>query len=571
MAEITRRQVLRGSGALAAGLALASCTDTASSPPAGPASSGRTSFSTSQHPTTLGPPSKQPNIVLIVADDIGYTDLGCFGGEIPTPNLDRLAAGGRRFTQMLTNPMCCPSRASLLTGLYPTQAGVGYYTSDFGSPGYVGHLNDSCVTTAQVLKNAGYQTAISGKWHVSGWHTPPAEPPARGFDQSFCEIGGNGYFTTKRFLNGANIGVSPDPNFYMTNAITGFACRQISEFAKNPDPFFLYTAYTAPHFPLQAPADDIAPFHGSYREGWDAMRTARYQRAIDLGIVDPRWPLAPRADGVIAWSETKGKDWQSARMEVYAAQVQVMDRGVGQILDTLEQLGILEETVVMFLGDNGASAEVVLPGSHHSAALTRTGKPMRVGNDPSIFPGASDTFCSYGKPWGSACATPFRRYKLWVEEGGICTPFIASWPGTLAAGGIDPRPLHLMDVMPTFVDLADARYPASYQGNPVHPIEGTSFVDALSGSPEPGPAASDRWLFWEFTGHRAARHGRYKIVSDRVDGPWQLYDMVADRTESADLAAQHADIVTAMDRAWRAWKQRVGVVTWNDRTGYRPR
>jgi arylsulfatase A-like enzyme len=571
MPEITRRRVLQGSGALAAGLALAGCTDAAPSPPVGPTSPGSTSPRTSGGTSTLAPPKRRPNIVLIVADDIGYTDLGCFGGEIPTPNLDRLASGGRRFTQMLTNPMCCPSRASLLTGLYPTQAGVGYYTSDFGSPGYQGHLDDSCVTTAQVLKSAGYQTAISGKWHVSGWHTPPAEPPARGFDQSFCEIGGNGYFTTERFLNGKNIGISPDPDFYMTNAITGFACRQISEFAKNPEPFFLYTAYTAPHYPLQAPAADITPFHGRYREGWDAVRAARYQRAGDLGIIDPQWTLAPRADDVIPWDETKGQDWQSARMEVYAAQVHIMDRGVGRILDTLEQQGILDETVVLFLGDNGASAEAILPSSHHGAALTRNGKPMRAGNDPSIFPGGSDTFCSYGKPWGSVSATPFRRYKLWVEEGGICTPCIASWPGTLAAGGIDPRPLHVMDLMPTFVDLTDARYPASYRGIEIQPMEGESFADALSGSSEPGPAASDRWLFWEFTGHRAARHGRYKIVSDEVNGTWGLFDMVADRTEAVDLAAQHPDVVAAMELAWQRWKDRVGVVTWNDQTGYRPR
>ncbi|MDP9317988.1 MAG: arylsulfatase [Actinomycetota bacterium] len=564
MSEISRRRVLQGSGVATAGLALASCTGSSSTPP-----SRSTSTPSSSYPSKPSGRSGQPNIVLIVADDIGYTDLGCFGGEIPTPNLDRLAAGGRRFTQMLTNPMCCPSRASLLTGLYPTQAGVGYYTRDYGSPGYVGHLNDNCVTIAQVLKAAGYQTAISGKWHVSGWHTPPAEPPARGFDQSFCEIGGNGYFTTKRFLNGMDIGVSPKPDFYMTNAITEFARQQITAFAKSPDPFFVYTAYTAPHFPLQAPADDIAPFHGTYRQGWDAVRAARYERAGRLGIIDPAWRLAPRADGVAPWADTRGKDWQAARMEVYAAQVHVMDRGIGQILDTLEQLEILDETVVLFLGDNGASAEVILPGSRHGAAPTRNGRPMRAGNDPSIFPGGSDTFCSYGKPWGSASATPFRRYKLWVEEGGLCTPFIASWPGTLDAGGIDARPLHLMDVMPTFVDLAGAHYPATYQGRPVHPMQGESFAPALSEASGAHPGNRDRWLFWEFAGHRAARHGRYKIVSDEPSGPWQLYDMVDDRTETFDLAAQHTDVVSEMDGAWQAWKQRVGVVPWDPRTGYR--
>lgn len=566
MSGISRRRVLQGSGAVAAGMAIASCSGSTSSPPP---RSPSAPFST--YPSGSGNPPRKPNIVLIVADDIGYTDLGCFGGEIPTPNLDRLAAGGRTFTHMLTNPMCCPSRASLLTGLYPTQTGVGYYTRDYGSPGYTGNLGDRCVTVAEVLKGAGYRTAISGKWHVSTWHTPSAEPPARGFDESFCEIGGNGYFTTERFLNGEDIGVSPDPDFYMTSAITASARAQITLFAKGPDPFFVYTAYTAPHFPLQAPAEDIAAFHGSYRQGWDAVREARFARAGQLGIIDPAWRLTPRPDGVIAWEDIKGRDWQSARMEVYAAQVHLLDRGVGKILDTLEQLGILEETVVMFLGDNGASAEAIQPTSHHGDAPTRNGRPMRVGNDPSIFPGGSDTFSSYGKPWGSVSATPFRRYKLWLEEGGIATPFIASWPGTLDAGGLDTRTLHLMDVMPTCVDLGEAAYPSSYRGSPVHPMEGESFMRALTGGPGADEWNHERQLFWEFAGHRAARRGRYKIVSDEVSGAWQLHDMVDDRTETVDLASRLPGVVDELSADWLTWRQRVGVVTWDERTGYEAR
>lgn len=504
---------------------------------------------------------------MIVSDDVGYSDLGCFGGEIPTPNLDRLAAGGRRFTQLLTNPMCCPSRASLLTGLYPTQAGVGYYTRDYGSPGYVGHLNDSCVTLAEVLKGAGYQTAIAGKWHVSNWRTPAAEPPARGFDRSFCEVGGNGYFTTERFLDGKLIGVSPNPDFYMTDAITAFAQNQIESYAPSAEPFFIYTAYTAPHFPLQAPAADIAMFHGAYRSGWDELRASRYARAKQLGIIDPAWQLAPRADGVKPWIDVHGKDWQAARMEVYAAQVHIMDRGVGVLLDTLERLGVIDDTLVLFFGDNGASAETILPGSHANAA-TRSGKRIRTGNDPTIFPGSGDTFCSYGKPWGSAGATPFERYKLWVEEGGISTPMIASWPATLAAGGIDHRPLHLMDFMPTLVDLAEASYPATYRGNPVHPVQGQSFANVLSQAPDAAGYDHQRWLFWEFAGHRAVRYGSWKIVDDGSSGQWRLYDMVSDRTENHDLAGQHVGLVAQMSAAWGDWRDRVGVVPWNPRTAY---
>jgi arylsulfatase A-like enzyme len=553
--EISRRRLLQGTGALAAGLALGGCTD---SPSPSPPPTGSTGPSTPL-------PHLRPNIVMIVADDIGYSDLGCFGGEIPTPNLDRLAQRGQRFPQLLTNPMCCPSRAALLTGLYPTQAGLGYYTHDYGSPGYVGHLTDNCVTLAQVLQSVGYRTAVSGKWHVSDWDTPSAEPPARGFDQSFCEVGGNGYFTTKRFLDGKQIGVSSDPNFYMTNAITGYARNRILEFSEGPDPFFLYVTYTAPHFPLQAPDADIEPFHGAYADGWDVMRANRYAEAKRLGIIDPRWSLPPRAEGVQSWEESVAKNWQSARMEVYAAQVHVMDRTIGVLLDTLEQQGILDDTLVLFMGDNGASAEEIHPHSR-TEVPTRNGKPMRSGNTPEIFPGASDTFTSYGKPWGSACATPFRRYKLWVEEGGICTPFIASWPGRMQAGGIDHRPLHLMDFMPTLVQLTGATYPSTFQGNPITPMQGTSFASVLLGRET--PEDQDRWLFWEFQGHRAARHGRWKIVNDHTSGPWRLYDMEADRTESTDLSAQNSDLVATMSSGWQSWKERVGVVTWDPVRGY---
>lgn len=554
MSQITRRRLLQGSGAVAAGLALEACTGTASNVGSGP---------------TGAPGSgKRPNILMIVSDDIGYSDLGCFGGEIPTPNLDRLAQGGRRFTQLLTNPMCCPSRAALLTGLYPTQAGVGYYTNDEGTPGYQGHLNANCATLAEVLGAAGYATAISGKWHVSNWRTPSAEPPQRGFDQSFCEIGGNGFFTTERFLNGRKIGVSPNPDFYMTDAITSFAKRQIQTMAHGGKPFFLYTAYTSPHFPLQAPADDIAKFHGKYEGGWDVLRQSRYQQMRSTGIIDPAWALSPLSPGVNAWDASVAHNWQASRMEVYAAMVSVMDQGVGVLLDTLEQEGVLDDTLVLFFGDNGASAEEIPLNSRHGLP-TRNGKPMRSGNSPTIFPGASDTFCSYGRPWGSASATPFRRYKLWVEEGGICTPFIASWPGVLPGGGIDHRTLHLMDFMPTVVDIAGARYPSTRQGQPVHPMQGQSFADVLQGDVS-APASTDRWLFWEFQGHRAARHGNWKIVDDESTGPWELYDMASDRTELHDLASAHPDVVQQMSAAWSAWKARVGVRTWSPTREYRP-
>lgn len=538
MTEISRRRLLQGTGAVVAGLTLEGCTS----------SSGQ------------GQP-KRPNIVLILADDMGYSDLSCFGSEIPTPNIDSIAKSGRTFTQMTNNPMCCPSRAALLTGLYPTQTGVGYYNRDYGSPGYQGYLNDSCATTAEVLKQAGYRTAISGKWHVSGWDQTSALPPARGFDESFCERGGNGYFTTQRFLNGKQIGVSKKPNFYMTDSITGYATKRIKEFANGPDPFFLYCAYTAPHWPLQAPADAITPFHGHYKQGWTSTREKRFEQLRKLGITDPRWQLSPPPKAVGPWVTAPSKDWESARMEVYAAQIAVMDRGVGHILDTIKQQGIEQDTLVLFLSDNGASAEGI-PTNNRLDVPTRNGRPMRSGNLPSIFPGASDTFCSYGEDWANVSATPFRRYKRWVEEGGICTPFLASWPGTLPSGGIDHRPLHVMDFMPTMLELSGATYPQTRQGHQVLPMEGESFANVLTDASNASQWDQERRLFWEFEGHRAARQGSWKIVSDLPEGPFELYDMIADRTENHNIAAQHPDIVKELGTAWEAWKARVGVRTW---------
>ncbi|MGI8576621.1 MAG: arylsulfatase [Nocardioidaceae bacterium] len=538
MTDISRRRLLQGSGAVMAGLALEGCSGT----------------SASTQP-------KRPNIVVILADDMGYSDLSCFGSEIPTPHIDSIGHGGRTFTQMTNNPMCCPSRAALLTGLYPTQTGVGYYTKNYGSPGYQGYLNGNCATIAEVLKQTGYRTAISGKWHVSGWHQKQSLPPARGFDEAFCEVGGNGYFTTERFLNGKMIGVSPKRNFYMTDAITGYAINRIQEFAKGPDPFFLYCAYTAPHWPLQAPADAIVPFHGHYKQGWTSTREKRYERLKQLGITDPRWQLSPPPVGVEPWDTAAAKDWEAARMEVYAAQVSVMDQGIGKILDTIKQQGLEQDTLVLYLSDNGASAEGI-PQHEKQSVPTDNGKPMRSGNTPAVFPGASDTFSSYGEDWANVSATPFRRYKRWVEEGGICTPFLASWPGTLPSGGVDNRPLHVMDFMPTMVELAGATYPTTRQGSEVYPMEGESFANVLTNASNAADWDHNRRLFWEFEGHRAARQDGWKIVSDVPSGPFELYDMVEDRTETHNVAAQHPDIVKTLGTAWEDWKARVGVRTW---------
>ena len=384
---------------------------------------------------------RRPNIVLILADDMGFSDLGCYGSEIPTPNLDRLAAGGIRFTQMYNFARCCPSRAALLTGLNPHQAGIGHMTGGIpGPPEYQGFLRLDCVTVAQVLRDSGYRTGMSGKWHVG---ENPAEPGApevssprrRGFDRVFGIAGGCGsYYFCENLWNDDEI-VESEPGFYLTDAISDNAVRMIEESAALGRPFFQYVAYTAPHWPLHAPEEAVARHVGKYRKGWDALRTARHEEMKGLGILDSRWKISPRDEDVPPWDDASDKEWEDLRMAVYAAQVEIMDQGIGRIVKRLESLGILDDTLVMFLSDNGGCAEYLeedptLPG-HRSieipgAGTTPDGRRVRTGNYPSIAPGPDDTYLSYDVQWANVSNTPFRRHKRWVHEGGISTPFIVA-------------------------------------------------------------------------------------------------------------------------------------------------
>lgn len=570
MTEITRRRLLQGSGAVAATLALASCSNDAAekageaTPPTSPRTSGTT--------TTPVPEAKRPNVVLILADDMGYADLGCWGAEISTPNIDKLAENGWRFTGMHNNPRCTVTRGALLTGLYPTQAGVGFNTGNYGLPAYQGYLNDSCVTLGEALGQAGYRTAISGKWNVAPWgRTTPALPHLRGFERALCDVGGEAltYFDTLRYLNGALIGRSKDPAYYFTRSVTGYAIGSIKEFHATGDPFFVYAAYTAPHFPLQAPDADVTPYHGKYAAGWDTIRAQRHTAGIAAGVIDPSWSLPRTGPGTTPYQQAGDLEWQQRRMEVYAAQVSVMDEGVGKIVETLDQLGITDDTVILFLSDNGACSELVRPNNKHAQETTRNGLTMVAGNIPTVLPGPSNTFQSYGVDWAHVSNTPFRMYKRWTEEGGISTPMVASWPGTLSPGGLDHRLLHVMDLMPTLLELAGTPYPKTYRGKPITPVEGQSFAPILTGADGQEDWSRDGMLFWEHMGHRAARQGDWKLVSDLVDGGWELFDMSADRTETVDLSSQHPDVVATLSTAYDAWKVRTGVQTWNDRTEYR--
>jgi arylsulfatase len=508
--------------------------------------------------------ARRPNIILMMADDMGYSDLGCYGAEIATPHLDRLAKRGVRFRHFYNTARCCPTRASLMTGLYPHQAGVGHMvdTGKPDMPGYRGDLNRSCVTIAEALKPAGYRTYMAGKWHV----TPVTDskhnwPLQRGFDRFYGTIHGAGSFYDPVTLTRDNEPVEPDiRDFYYTDAIAGNSVRFIADHGKRAEPFFLYCAFTSPHWPLHALEADIAKYRGRYRDGWDALRAERHRRMIAMSLIERRWPLTPRDRNVPAWKDAPHKDWQQRRMEVYSAQVDRMDQGIGRILEKLTDLAIMDDTLILFLADNGGCAEELTSSGRgrHFPARRRDGGPVYLGNDPSRMPGGEDTYQSYGIPWANASNTPFRLYKHWVHEGGIASPLIAHWPaGIRKPGRMTDQPGHLIDIMATCCDAAGARYPERYNGERITPLEGKSLTGILKDSRGPGP----RELYWEHEGNRAIREGNWKLVS-RYPGQWELFDLEADRTEMNDLAARNPAKAAALQEKWNHWAARCGVEPW---------
>jgi len=524
----------------------------------------------------------RPNILIILSDDMGYSDLGCYGGEIKTPNLDALAKNGLRFTQFYNTARCCPTRAALLTGLYSHQAGVGHMTEDFGYDGYQGDLSRRAVTIAEVLKPAGYRTYATGKWHVTK-HVKPEGPKdnwplQRGFDRYYGTIAGGGSYYDPGTLTRDNKAISPvaDPEyqpkqFYYTDAISDHAIRFVTEHQRvhRQDPFFLYVAYTAAHWPMHALPEDIAKYKGVYDRGYQPMRQERFARMKDLGLIDPAWKLSPVAGD---WDKVPNKEWEARCMEVYAAMVDRMDQGIGRLVESLRSSGQLENTLVLFLQDNGGCAEATgrSPDKERPAKptlppiaaetlrqdviprQTRDGWPVLSGR--LAMPGPPDTFMAYGQAWANVSNTPFREYKHWEHEGGISTPLIAHWPAGIARHGeLERQPGHLIDLMATAVDLAGATYPAK----DILPMEGTSLRPAFEGKPLGRPVP----IFWEHEGNRAIRDGKWKLVSKHPGG-WELYDMEADRTELSDLSATEPDRAQSMVRQWEAWAKRVGVEPW---------
>ncbi len=542
---------------------------------------------------------ERPNILIILADDLGFSDLGCYGGEIRTPNLDALGKAGLRFTQFYNSARCCPSRASLLIGLYPHQAGIGEMTNDRGAtfpgagdkgeefPGYRGRLNDRCVTIAQVLKPAGYATAACGKWHVGD----SISPIARGFDRFFG-------FTSGYAVNSWDAGMltqlpEPTPNkhetkgeFFATDAITDRALDSLEAMSETKKPWFLYLAYQAPHFPLASRSDDMRGYADVYAQGWDKIRAARLERMKQIGVVSDGTPLSPRSriphekqaklhgswtsDGLNpAWdslSEERRADL-AMRMAVYAGMVTGMDRNIGRITDWLRAKQQMDNTLIVFLSDNGACAEWE-PFGFDMVGLQPASKPgtgvnmgtqalpniLRKGDELAAMPHQP---ISLGSGWANACNTPLRLYKHFAHEGGISTPFIAHWPAGIGRGGSLVRtPAHLIDLMATCVDLGGGEYP---KGD-VLPMEGRSLAPLLRGDADAGKTLAARTLFFEHENNAAVRAGEWKLARVGRDGQWELYRPDEDRIEAHNLAAEHPDLVRDLSAQWAAWAKRCQVL-----------
>jgi len=542
--------------------------------------------------------AEKPNILIILADDVGYSDLGCYGGEIRTPNLDSLAAGGLRFTQFYNCTRCCPSRASLLTGLYPHQAGIGLMTSDQAAkypgagdrgeafPGYRGALNASCVTIAQVLKPAGYRTAAVGKWHVGD-----SEPPVkRGFDDFYGFVSGYAVDSWEpRMMARLPVGRpqrSYKPGeFFATDAITDHALDFLANMRKSGTPWLLYVAYQAAHFPVQSKREDMAGYPELYAQGWDKIREQRLTRQKKIGLLPESTALTPRSKIPHTVASTRegsmtadgnNPAWDSLpaerradlaqRMAVYAGMITGMDRNIGRLVADLRASDQFDNTLILFLSDNGACAEWEpfgfemkptsdpVPGTGLNQGTQAHPNKLYRGDELAKM-GGPGSFPSYGCGWANACNTPWRLYKHYDHEGGISTPLIAHWPaGAKAKGEFRAQQGHLIDLMATCADVAGAKYPEELDGQKILQCEGRSLMPAFANQP-----VEREFLAWEHEGNRAIREGKWKLVS-LAGAPWELYDMDTDRVELNNLADAKPEQVNAMSTKWEAWARRTNVL-----------
>ena len=528
--------------------------------------------------------AERPNIIVILSDDMGYSDIGCYGGEIETPTLDGLAENGLRFTQFYNTGRCCPTRGSLLTGLYPHQSGIGHMMTDRGLDGYRGDLNNNCRTMAEVLKPAGYSTYGVGKWHVTKHIQPDGPkhnwPRQRGFDRFYGTITGAGSFFDPGTLTRDNQNITPTTDaeykpdqYYYTDAISDNAVRFINDHCRQDasKPFFMYVTYTAAHWPMHALPEDIAKYKGRYDSGYAPVRNARAKRVVELGLVSEACEPAPLIGD---WEGVEHKAWEARCMEVYAAMVDSMDQGIGRIVGSLKKNKELDNTLIVFMQDNGGCQENVgrrgdfqrpVAASMRKIPLdeirldvipkqNRVGIPTLTG--PGIMPGPEDTYIAYGLNWANVSNTPFREYKHFVHEGGISTPLIAHWPdGIKRRGKLDHQPGHLIDIMATCVDVSGAGYPTKIEDNKIKPLEGASLKPAFSGK------SLDRKqpLFWEHEGNRAIRDGDWKLVA-KENKPWELYDLKTDRSETHNLAVEKPELAKELAAKWDAYAARANVL-----------
>ncbi len=513
--------------------------------------------------------SKRPNVLVILTDDLGFSDLGCYGSEIATPNIDSLAQTGLRFTQMSDSARCCPSRASLLTGLNPAQAGI---------PNMVGSLNDKCVTLAEVLRGAGYGTYAVGKWHVGS--TANNVPTARGFDEFFGFTAGHSQdqwdaSVYQRLPEGRTPEMKyPAGKFYATDVFSDYALEFLKQGAASKKPWLLYLAYSSPHFPLQAPAESVKPLVDTYRQGWDALRAERFERMKKIALANTDgWKLTQRSlvpvekNNAIAngYSGQPNPAWNSLpkdrqedlahRMAVFAAMVQHVDAGVGRIFQQLKATGEWDNTLIMFLSDNGACYEW---GPFGFDGQSRTGETILHEGSALDQMGGPGTYMAYGSAWANLCNTPFRFYKHFTHQGGIVTPFIVHWPAGVQTPGRWVRdPAHIMDIMATLVDVAQASYPRQKNGLPIQPMEGTSLTPTF----KDGGTLPTRTLCFQHEGAKAIEHGNWKLVEGKkmpTESIWELYDLAKDPCETVDLAAQHPELVKSMSDEYDAWAKRTG-------------
>jgi arylsulfatase A-like enzyme len=485
----------------------------------------------------------KPNIILIMADDMGWSDIGCYGAmHIKTPNIDRIAAEGMLFTRFYNNAKCTTTRASLLTGLYPRQGGRG-----------IELIGKDMITLGEGMRLAGYATGMSGKWHNGS--SRGTRPWDRGFDEAYgLWDGGSNYFNpvqrdpdfkggrVRVFGHNDELITEFSDDYYTTDAFGDHAVETIRKQVKAGKPFFHYLPFNAPHYPLQAKPEDIAAYKGKFSAGWDKLIEERRANQIRMGLIDPKtWPDIRGVDKVRGWDDAKGvgEEWQNLRMETYAAMVTSMDRNIGKVLDTLDELGIAENTLILFLSDNGACSET--PG----------------GTTPKQVPGPKEFYSHVGPGWAHFQNTPLRRYKATCHEGGVATPLVARWPKRIKPGAKTDAVGHIIDFMPTFLEVAVASYPQEYDGEKLLPLEGKSLLPVFSA--KTGIRGAEDMLFWNWSGTRAVRKGDWKIVWDGRSKAWELYDLSADRTETRNLAPENPTLVKEMGDKWNEWAIATGV------------